>query len=121
MWAMEITYIPMARGFVYLAAVPEARREQMDWHSLRVLAWRVSITMGIAFCVEAVEETLKRYGAPDISNTDHGSQFTGEAFTGLLKDNGIRISMDGREVERQRVHRTAVEERQIRGGVPESV
>ncbi len=88
-WAMDITYTPMARGFVYLAAV-------MDWFSRKVLAWRVSITMDTAFCIEAVEEALERYGAPDIFNTDQGSQFTSEAFTGLLKDNGIRISMDGR-------------------------
>jgi len=88
-WAMDITYIPMARGFVYLAAV-------MDWFSRKVLAWRVSITMDTAFCVEAVEEALKRYGVPDIFNTDQGSQFTSEAFTGLLKEAGIRISMDGK-------------------------
>ncbi len=88
-WAMDITYIPMARGFVYLAVV-------MDWFSRRVLAWRVSITMDTAFCVEAVEEALARYGAPDIFNTDQGSQFTSEVFTRLLKEAGIRISMDGR-------------------------
>ena len=88
-WAMDITYIPMASGFVYLAAV-------MDWFSRKALAWRVSITMDTAFCVEAVEEALERYGVPDIFNTDQGSQFTSEVFTGLLKDNGIRISMDGR-------------------------
>ena len=88
-WAMDITYIPMARGFVYLAVV-------MDWFSRKVLAWRLSITMDTAFCVEAVEEALERYGAPDIFNTEQGSQFTSEAFTGLLKEAGIRISMDGR-------------------------
>ena len=88
-WAMDITYIPMARGFVYLAAV-------MDWFSRKVLAWRVSITMDTAFCVWAVEEALERYGVPDIFNTDQGSQFTSEVFTGLLKEAGIRISMDGR-------------------------
>lgn len=88
-WAMDITYIPMAKGFVYLAAV-------IDWYSRKALAWRVSITMDTAFCVEAVEEALERYGAPDIFNTDQGSQFTSEAFTGLLKDHGIRISMDGK-------------------------
>ena len=88
-WAMDITYIPMARGFVFLAAV-------MDWFSRRVLAWRVSITMDTAFCVEAVEEALARYGAPEIFNTDQGSQFTSEAFTGLLNDSGVRSSMDGR-------------------------
>ncbi len=88
-WAMDITYIPMARGFVYLAAV-------MDWFSRKVLAWRVSNTMDTAFCVEAVEEALERHGAPDIFNTDQGSQFTSEVFTGLLKEAGIQISMDGR-------------------------
>ena len=88
-WAMDITYIPMARGFVYLAAV-------VDWHSRKVLSWRLSITMDTAFCVDAVEEALERHGAPEIFNTDQGSQFTSEAFTGLLKNNGIAISMDGR-------------------------
>ena len=88
-WAMDITYIPMARGFVFLTAV-------MDWFSRRVLAWRVSITMNTEFCLEAVEEALARYGPPEIFNTDQGSQFTSEAFTGLLKDSGISISMDGK-------------------------
>ena len=88
-WAMDITYIPMARGFVYLAAV-------MDWHSRKVLAWRVSVTMDTDFCVEALEESLGRHGAPEIFNTDQGSQFTSHAFTGLLKANGIQISMDGK-------------------------
>ena len=88
-WAMDITYLPMARGFVYLAAV-------MDWHSRKVLAWRVSVTMDTDFCVEALEESLGRHGAPEIFNTDQGSQFTSDAFTGLLKANGIQISMDGK-------------------------
>ena len=88
-WAMDITYIPMARGFVFLAAV-------MDWFSRRVLAWRMSITMHTDFCVEAVAEALTRYGPPEIFNTDQGSQFTSEAFTGLLTDSGISISMDGK-------------------------
>jgi putative transposase len=82
-------YIPMARGFVYLAAV-------VDWFSRRVLAWRVSITMEVDFCLEAVEEALTRHGKPTIFNTDQGSQFTSAAFTGLLLKNGIAISMDGR-------------------------
>jgi|TARA_Y100000310_G_C20569228_1_gene757143 putative transposase len=86
---MDITYIPMARGFVYLAAV-------MDWASRKALGWRVSVTMDTAFCMEAVEEALERHVAPEIFNTDQGSQFTSEAFTCLLKENGIRISMDGR-------------------------
>lgn len=95
-WAMDITYIPMARGFVYLAAV-------VDWFSRRVLAWRVSIDMAVGFCLEAVEEALARHGKPDIFNTDQGSQFTGAAFTGLLTDNGIAISMDGRGAWRDNV------------------
>src|ERR1700730_18208115 len=88
-WAMDITYIPMARGFVYLAAV-------VDWFSRRVLSWRVSITMEVEFCLEAVEEALARHGKPEIFNTDQGSQFTSADFTGLLLDNGVAISMDGK-------------------------
>jgi putative transposase len=88
-WAMDITYIPMARGFVYLAAV-------VDWFSRRVLAWRLSITLEVEFCLEAVEDALARYGRPEIFNTDQGSQFTSAAFTGLLLENAIAISMDGR-------------------------
>lgn len=95
-WAMDITYIPMARGFVYLAAV-------IDWYSRRVLAWRVSITMETAFCIEAVEEAIARHGKPEIFNTDQGSQFTSEAFTGLLKQHGIAISMDGKGCWRDNV------------------
>src|SRR6476469_8698253 len=87
-WAMDITYIPMARGFVYLAAV-------LDWFSRRVLAWRLSITMDTSFCIEALEEAMRIYGRPEIFNTDQGSQFTSEAFTGRLKKEGIEISMDG--------------------------
>ena len=88
-WATDITYIPMARGFVYLAAV-------VDWFSRRVLAWRLSITMDTSFCIEALEEALSKYGKPEIFNTDQGSQFTSEAFTGRLKKEGIQISMDGK-------------------------
>ncbi|RDS78712.1 IS3 family transposase [Dyella monticola] len=95
-WAMDISYIPMARGFVYLAAV-------IDWYSRKVLAWRVSITMETAFCIEAVEEALSRYGTPQIFNTDQGSQFTSEAFTGLLTQHGITISMDGKGCWRDNV------------------
>jgi len=88
-WAMDITYIPMAKGFVYLTAV-------VDWYSRKVLAWRLSNTMDTRFCLEAVDEALSRYGAPKIFNTDQGSQFTSEDFTNKLKDNNIRISMDGK-------------------------
>lgn len=88
-WATDITYIPMARGFVYLAAV-------VDWFTRRVLAWRVSITMEVDFCLDAVEEAIAKYGRPEIFNTDQGSQFTSAAFTGLLLENKIAISMDGR-------------------------
>ncbi|HET7300322.1 MAG TPA: IS3 family transposase [Oleiagrimonas sp.] len=95
-WAMDITYIPMARGFVYLAAV-------VDWYSRRVLSWRLSITLDTAFCVEAVEEALQRYGKPEIFNTDQGCQFTSEAFTDLLKQHGIGISMDGKGCWRDNV------------------
>ena len=95
-WAMDITYIPMARGFVYLAVV-------LDWFSRRVLAWRVSITMEAAFCVETLEEAMVKHGKPEIFNTDQGSQFTGAAFTGLLIKNGIAISMDGKGAWRDNV------------------
>ncbi len=88
-YAMDITYIPMARGFVYLVAV-------LDWYSRKVLSSRVSITMDVHFCLEALEEAIARYGAPEIVNTDQGSQFTSLAFTGLLKKHGICISMDGK-------------------------
>src|ERR1043165_9986766 len=93
---MDITYIPMARGFVYLAVV-------LDWFSRRVLSWRVSITMEAAFCVDALEEALTRHGKPAIFNTDQGSQFTGAAFTGVLTDNAIAISMDGKGAWRDNV------------------
>lgn len=95
-WAMDITYIPMARGFVYLAAV-------VDWFSRKVLSWKLSITMDVGFCIEAVEEAIARYGRPEIFNTDQGSQFTSTAFTSLLITNGIRISMDGKGAWRDNV------------------
>ena len=88
-WAMDITYVPMARGFVYLAAV-------VDWFSRRVLSWRVSITLEAAFCVEALEEALARHGRPEVFNTDQGSQFTSLDFTSVLLKAGIAISMDGK-------------------------
>ncbi len=88
-WATDITYIPMRRGFVYLVAV-------MDWYSRKVLSWRVSNTMDSDFCVEALEGALRRYGRPEIFNTDQRNQFASEGFTGVLKREGIRISMDGK-------------------------
>lgn len=95
-WAMDITYIPMKRGFVYLAAV-------MDWASRRILAWRVSISLTTDFCLEAVEEALAKYGAPEIFNTDQGSQFTSTDFTDVLKARDIAISMDGKGCWRDNV------------------
>ena len=95
-WATDITYIPMARGFVYLAAV-------MDWFARRILAWRLSNTMEASFCIDAVEEALAKYGPPQIFNTDQGSQFTSAEFTGLLGGNGIAISMDGKGAWRDNV------------------
>ena len=88
-WATDITYIPMAKGFCYLVAI-------MDWASRRVLAWRLSNTLDTSFCVAALEEAIVRFGVPEIFNTDQGSQFTSEAFTGVLSAHGISISMDGK-------------------------
>lgn len=88
-WCSDITYIPMRRGFLYLVAV-------MDWATRKVLSWRLSNTMDVEFCIEAVEEAMTHYGRPDIFNTDQGSQFTSPRFTGLLTAAGIRVSMDGR-------------------------
>jgi putative transposase len=87
-WAADITYIPMARGFLYLVAI-------IDWYSRYVLSWRLSNTLDAGFCVEALEEALKK-GKPEIFNTDQGAQFTGDAFTGILQQHGVRISMDGK-------------------------
>ena len=88
-WCTDLTYIPMRRGFLYLAAV-------MDWATRKVLSWRVSNTMDVEFCLEALEEALARYGRPEIFNSDQGSQFTSPRFTGVLQQAGVRISMDGR-------------------------
>ena len=88
-WCADITYIPMRRGFLYLVAI-------MDWASRKVLAWRLSNTMEAEFCIAALEEALARHGKPDIFNTDQGSQFTSPGFTGVLKEAGVRISMDGK-------------------------
>ena len=88
-WAADITYIPMSRGFMYLVVV-------MDWYSRKILSWRISNTMESNFCVSALQEALSSYGPPDIFNTDQGSQFTSKDFTGILKKHGIKISMGGR-------------------------
>lgn len=95
-WAMDITYIPMARGFVYLAAV-------IDWFSRKVLAWRLSITLSADFCIEALEEALGRYGRPEIFNSDQGSQFTSVEFIKVLKNAEVAISMDGKGAWRDNV------------------
>jgi putative transposase len=88
-WCADITYLPMRRGFLYLVAV-------MDWATRKVLSWRVSNTLDMEFCLEALEEALARFGRPEIFNTDQGSQFTSPRFTGLLQQAGVRVSMDGR-------------------------
>ena len=95
-WATDLTYIPMERGFMYLVAI-------MDWCSRRVLAWRVSNTMDADFCVDALEEALDRYGAPEIFNSDQGSQFTSDAFTGALQKHSVKISMDGKGCYRDNI------------------
>jgi putative transposase len=88
-WATDITYIPMAKGFLYLVAI-------MDWYSRKVLSWRLSNSLDTVFCIDALQEALSKYGTPEIFNTDQGSQFTSEEFTGILKDADIKISMDGK-------------------------
>src|SRR3954468_19184796 len=88
-WCSDITYIPMPRGFLYLVVI-------MDWHSRAVLSWRLSNTLHADFCVEALEEALRQFGRPEIFNTDQGSQFTSDAFIGVLKNSQIKISMDGK-------------------------
>ncbi len=95
-WATDVTYIPMAKGFVYLVAV-------MDWYSRKVLSWRVSNSMTADFCVEALEEAIAKYGAPEIFNTDQGSQFTASSFIQVLQKHHIQISMDGRGAWRDNV------------------
>ncbi|HJO13061.1 MAG TPA: IS3 family transposase [Gammaproteobacteria bacterium] len=95
-WAMDFTYIPMRQGFVYLVAV-------VDWYTRKALSWRISNTMDVHFCIDALTEAIDRYGVPEIMNTDQGSQFTSEAFTGLLKENDIQISMDGKGAWRDNV------------------
>ena len=88
-WCADITYIPMRRGFLYLVVI-------MDWATRTVLSWRLSNTLDSDFCVEALEEALAKYGTPEIFNTDQGSQFTSQAFTQVLSEAGVRISMDGK-------------------------
>jgi putative transposase len=95
-WAMDLTYVPMARGFVYLAAI-------VDWFSRKVLAWRLSITLEADFCIEALQEALERYGRPAIFNTDQGSQFTSTDFIKVLQDAEVAISMDGKGAWRDNV------------------
>ncbi len=95
-WASDITYLPMETGFIYLTVI-------MDWYSRKVLGWRLSNSLDSSFCVDALEEAIHRYGKPEIFNTDQGSQFTGDAFTGVLKDNDIDISMDGKGAWRDNV------------------
>jgi putative transposase len=88
-WCTDITYIPTVRGFVYLVAI-------MDWHSRYVLSWEISNSLESSFCIKALERALRKYGAPEIFNSDQGSQFTDKAFTEVLETNGVRISMDGK-------------------------
>ena len=95
-WATDITFVPMARGFVYLVAV-------IDWATRKILSWRISNTLTNDFCVEALQEAINRYGTPEIFNTDQGSQFTSLAFTAVLKEHGIRISMGGKGCWRDNV------------------
>jgi putative transposase len=88
-WCSDITYIRLSGGFVYLTAV-------MDWYSRYVLSWEISVTMDDEFCVNALESAIRRYGTPDVFNTDQGAQYTGKPFTGVLQKHGVRISMDGK-------------------------
>ena len=113
-WAADITYLPMARGFLYPVAV-------MDWYSRYVLSWRLSNTLEAGFCAEALMEAMDR-GRPEVFNTDQGSQFTSQEFTQVLQDRGVKISMDGKGgVHGQHLRRAAVAHGEVRGGVPESL
>jgi putative transposase len=114
-WCADITYIPMARGFVYLVAV-------MDWFSRRVLSWRLSLTMEADFCVEAVQEAMAKHGRPEIFNTDQGVQFTSAGFLDELEIAGVRISMDGKGAfPGQHLHRAALAKPEIRRGFHQGV
>ena len=95
-WATDITYIPMAKGFIYLTVI-------MDWHSRKILSWRLSNSMDTSFCIDALEEAIDYYGTPEIFNTDQGSQYTSDDFIGVLKGNEIKISMDGKGAWRDNV------------------
>ena len=95
-WALDITYLPMKRGFVYFVAV-------MDWYSRKILSWRLSNTLTADFCVEALEDALERYGTPEIVNTDQGSQFTSEEFVSTVLGSGALLSMDGKGAWRDNV------------------
>ena len=95
-WCTDITYIPMAKGFIYLTVI-------MDWYSRKILSWRLSNSLDSGFCVDALEEAIDNYGIPDIFNSDQGSQYTSESFTKVLKDNGIKISMDGKGAWRDNI------------------
>lgn len=95
-WATDITYIPMAKGFVYLTVI-------MDWYSRKILSWRLSNSMDTSFCIDALEEAIDYYGKPEIFNTDQGSQYTSDDFTSVLKNNEIKISMDGKGAWRDNV------------------
>ena len=114
-WATDITYLPIGSGFLYLVAI-------MDWASRAVLAWRLSNTMDVSFCISALEEALARFGKPDIFNSDQGSQFTSAAFTGTLARAGIQISMDGtRALAGQRLYRAAVAQPEARRHLSEGL
>ena len=113
MWSTDITYVRLHKGFVYLTAI-------IDWYSRYVLSWRISTTLDRSFCIEALQEALAQYGNPEIFNTDQGCQYTSEAFTGLLKANQIKISMDGKgRGLGQCLCRTAVANRETRRSVCE--
>ena len=114
-WALDITYLPMARGFVYFVGV-------MDWATRRILSCRLSTTLTADFCIEALEEAIARYGCPEIVNTDQGSQFTSAAFVELVHRHGIALSMDGQVlVEGQRLHRALLADAEIRGSLSASL
>ena len=113
-WAVDITYLPMARGFLYLVAI-------MDWHSRYVVAWRPSNTPDAGFCGEALEDALAR-GTPEVFNTDQGSQFTSREFTQVLEEQGVKVSMDGGgAVLRQHLCGAFVADGEVRRGVPEGL